>query len=110
MPIPDAECTILAAGGQEAEIHMALYAPSGRSCYSWSLDDKLHASINNSVVLASLNLSRSTQSAIEPRLVVSNNDGTVKVFDVPLRTSHPRKLEQVGTVSLNVPVNHCMFY
>lgn len=69
------------------------------------------ASINNSVMLTSLNLSKSHESCVEPRVVVSNNDKSVKFFDVAVRSSRvygaAERLVQTGQLRLEVPVNHC---
>ncbi|KAI0707284.1 hypothetical protein C8Q76DRAFT_629023 [Earliella scabrosa] len=124
--LPDTNDTLLAAGGQEAELHLSYYqcsdAPSssrptrspsrgfGRRLWEskYILD---HGSINNSVMLTSMNFARSHQSAVEPRIVVSNNDRTVKFFDVAIRSSkivddfEPRLLD-IGSLRLDVPVNH----
>ncbi|KAL0067694.1 hypothetical protein AAF712_005134 [Marasmius tenuissimus] len=54
-----------------------------------------------------MNLSRSNESSVEPKLVVSNNDSTVKFYDVPVRVRNtPRIDKEVGSLRLNVPVNH----
>ena len=63
-------------------------------------------------MLTSMNFARSHQSAVEPRIVVSNNDRTVKFFDIAVRGSktvddyEPRLLD-IGQLRLDVPVNHC---
>ncbi|KAF5363183.1 hypothetical protein D9758_008322 [Tetrapyrgos nigripes] len=103
--------TLLAAGGQEAELHLSLHnnnSSTSRRTPSWTFYDRLHASINNSVKLTSLNVTRSHESSVEPRIAISNNDCTVKFFDIPIsvRGSTISKIKDVGTVSLNAPVNH----
>ncbi|KAI0749629.1 hypothetical protein C8Q80DRAFT_636078 [Daedaleopsis nitida] len=126
--LPDSNDTLLAAGGQEAELHLSYYqaseASSSRSTRSgrppkrrfgtrlWESKYILdHGSINNSVMLTSMNFARSHQSAAEPRIVVSNNDRTVKFFDIAIRNTkgvddyEPRLLD-IGQLSLDVPVNH----
>ncbi|KAI0789926.1 hypothetical protein C8Q75DRAFT_793057 [Abortiporus biennis] len=134
--LPNTGETLLAAGGQDAELHLSLYNPppstnSYTSHYPeheqsvayrdtpqnfgrqrWRSEILLEqASINNSVHLTSLNLSKSHESSVEPRVVVSNNDRTVKFFDVSLRakTSDPAlpRLTLAGQLRLDVPVNHC---
>lgn len=69
-----------------------------------------HRSINNSVLLTSTGLARSHQSSVEPRLFVSNNDRSVKVYDVAVRSGkgegRPR-LVDAGQLKLDVPINHC---
>ena len=140
--------TLLAAGGQEAELYLALFASSPSSPSSsaspsshlvdedgrlssrhlgrrrWQLDTVLpNASINNSVYLTRLDLCRSNESSIDPRLMVSNNDRTVKFFDIALRKNYhtdsgvpnafssglPTKIPSVGELRLDVPVNHCTY-
>ena len=74
----------------------------------WEFEEHLTGSINNSVLLTSLNLTRSNESSVEPRVGISNNDGTVRLYDVPLRVQNSRRrLKEVGTVELDVPINHC---
>ncbi|KAG8213134.1 hypothetical protein J3R82DRAFT_11538 [Butyriboletus roseoflavus] len=118
--LPDSDTTLLAAGGQEAEIHLSLHQPSSRSqrredpsprlrCNNaiWQYYRKLHGSINNSVLLSSLSLTRSGESSVEPRLVVSNNDCTVRFYDVAVRgESSPKDLRQSGNLKLEEPINH----
>ncbi|KAJ8088525.1 hypothetical protein PM082_022598 [Marasmius tenuissimus] len=107
LQISDSDETLLAAGGQEAEIHLSLHDSTRSTKPSWRVDEQLHASINNSVLLTSMNLSRSNESSVEPKLVVSNNDSTVKFYDVPVRVRNtPRIDKEVGSLRLNVPVNH----
>ncbi|THU80730.1 hypothetical protein K435DRAFT_874078 [Dendrothele bispora CBS 962.96] len=103
--------TLLAAGGQEAELHLSLHSNSSsrrRTPPVWTFYDRLHASINNSVMLTSLSVAKSNESSMEPRIAISNNDCTVKFFDVPvsLRASNIQKMKDVGLVKLNAPVNH----
>ncbi|TBU45726.1 hypothetical protein BD309DRAFT_859683 [Dichomitus squalens] len=126
--LPDTNHTLLAAGGQEAELHLSYYDSSDsstststrstRSCSRgfgrrlWESKYILeNSSINNSVMLTSMSFSRSHQSAAEPRIVVSNNDRTVKFFDIAIRNGkavddyEPRLLD-IGQLHLDVPVNH----
>ena len=111
--------TLIAAGGQDTEIHLSLHTPSSSTASSgrrrrtrvqWEFEDNLQGSINNSVLLTSLSLSRSNESNVDPRVGISNNDGSVRLYDVPMRVSNTRrnrKLHEVGEVRLDVPVNHC---
>lgn len=103
---PGTDNTLLAAGGQEAELDLSLYSDGKKLL--WRHGEHLKASINNSVLLTSLSLTRSPESSVEPRLVVSNNDHTVKFFNVPIRAKRkPQHLEEIGSVRFNnVPVNH----
>ncbi|TFK93649.1 hypothetical protein K466DRAFT_80477 [Polyporus arcularius HHB13444] len=121
--LPESNDTLLAAGGQEAELHLSYYQSADHSTSTrrpsrrfgrrlWESKYILdHGSINNSVMLTSMNFTRSHQSAVEPRIVVSNNDRTVKFFDVAIRSSkavddyEPRLLD-IGQLRLDVPVNH----
>ncbi|KAJ7222945.1 hypothetical protein C8J57DRAFT_1453676 [Mycena rebaudengoi] len=104
LPIPDTDHHLLAAGGQEAEIHLSLL--DAENMQAWQVNTRLQgSSINNSILLTSLSLTDSNESSVEPRMVVSNNDCTVKFFDVPVR-ARPSTIPQVGSVRFNVPVNH----
>ena len=122
--LPETNDTLLAAGGQEAELHLSYYQSTDQSTATrrpsrrfgrrlWESKYILeHGSINNSVMLTSMNFARSHQSAVEPRIVVSNNDRTVKFFDIAVRGSktvddyEPRLLD-IGQLRLDVPVNNC---
>ncbi|KAH6913483.1 hypothetical protein BKA70DRAFT_1370005 [Coprinopsis sp. MPI-PUGE-AT-0042] len=109
---------LLAAGGQEADIHISYHTPSsnpGQTLKSvWSINEALAGSINNSVLLTSLNLTTSNQSSVEPRIAVSNNDCTVRFYDVPIWSKELRKARrngrvldsECGSLKLDVPVNH----
>ncbi|KAF9447406.1 hypothetical protein P691DRAFT_123513 [Macrolepiota fuliginosa MF-IS2] len=106
--------TLLAAGGQEAEIHLSYHTiPSSKGARSrpvWQMEQRLQGSINNSVFLTSLSLTRAHQSAVEPRVGISNNDCTIRLYEVPIRTqSQKRSLRPIGCLRLDVPINHCTF-
>jgi len=123
--LPDSDDTLLAAGGQEAELHLSLFSSTSQACRGdpsyrprnrcfgrkqWESTYGIEpGSINNSVLLTSLSLTGSHQSSVEPRVIVSNNDRTVKFFDVAVRRSKgdslPR-LSDAGQLRLDVPVNH----
>lgn len=112
MTIPGTDHTILAAGGQEAEIHLSCYSASkssrhSRSQLQWQYDDRINGSINNSLLLTSLSMCHSNESSAEPRIAVSNNDGTVRFFDIPIRSETFTSLPESGCVRLAVPINHC---
>lgn len=122
MKVPGTDTTLLAAGGQETEIHLSLHGPpsppeepqSRRSnrkgtTQLWRFEGALvGASILNSVLLTSMNLTRSNESSIEPRVVISNNDETVKFYDVPVRgNTRPSSIKEAGVLQLGTPVNHC---
>ncbi|KAF8347104.1 hypothetical protein F5887DRAFT_48569 [Amanita rubescens] len=87
------------------------FRPSSTSKLIWQFSKRLeNCSINNSVVLTdTLGLAYSNESSVEPRVIVSNNDFTIKLFDVPLRTTgskHTRNLKEVGSLKLSVPVTY----
>jgi hypothetical protein len=98
--LSDSSNTLIAAGGQDTEIHLSLHSPS-RPRALWQFSRKLYGSINNSVLLA-----RAFNSSHEPRLVVSNNDWTVRLYDLPLRVRWAQDLRCCGTLALEEPVNH----
>ncbi|CCM01911.1 uncharacterized protein FIBRA_03982 [Fibroporia radiculosa] len=125
--LPNSNDTLLAAGGQDAELYLSLFSstiharrPDGLSCgptrgfgrKRWEFKVPIeHGSINNSVLLTSLNLAGSHESSVEPRVIISNNDRTVKFFDVAVRNSGKgasgaSMLRDVGQLRLDVPVNH----
>ncbi|OJA08493.1 hypothetical protein AZE42_02854 [Rhizopogon vesiculosus] len=97
--LPDSSHSLLAAGGQDTEIHLSLQSPL-RNRALWQFSRRLSGSINNSVLL-----SPAFDGSHEPRLVVSNNDWTVRIYDVPLR-KEPQDLRCCGTLRLEEPVNH----
>ncbi|TFK69931.1 hypothetical protein BDN72DRAFT_896837 [Pluteus cervinus] len=103
--------TLLAAGGQEAEVHLSMHAPSSSPHRSprmlWQYETRLQGSINNSVLLTSLSLNRSNESSPEPRIAISNNDCYVRFYDIPIRANSTKRHPiHVGEVELDVPVNH----
>ncbi|KAI0313643.1 hypothetical protein OF83DRAFT_513177 [Amylostereum chailletii] len=130
LQIPDSNERLLAAGGQDAELHLSIHTRRGaptrrdlsdgipprsddraRTRRLWQYDGMLSGSINNSVLLSSLSLTRSHESSAEPRVAVSNNDCTIKFFDVNVRGSKgvdgpPKRISEVGMLRLDVPVNH----
>ncbi|KAJ7016950.1 WD40-repeat-containing domain protein [Mycena alexandri] len=103
LQVPNTDQTLLAAGGQDAEIYLSLLTSDSRS--TWQLSTHLEGSINNSILLTSLSLTDSNQNSAEPRMAVSNNDRVVMFFDVPIRSRAPT-INPVGAVRFNVPVNH----
>ncbi|KAH9945123.1 uncharacterized protein BXZ73DRAFT_86676 [Epithele typhae] len=131
--LPDTNDTLLAAGGQNGQLHLSYFrspdsysTPTAsrpmRTCARgfgrrlWeSTCDLKHMAINNSVMLTSMNFARSNQSSVEPRIVVSHNENTVKFFDIAWR-KHPNgdanpsgndgRIIDVGQLRLDVPVNH----
>ncbi len=128
--LPDTKETLLAVGGQEAELHLSLYSPASSPYMGgeegaqreparyfgrqrWKFQVQLDgASINNSVLLTSLSLNGSHESSAEPRVVVSNHDRTDKFFDVAVRSGRNgdntlKRLAIAGMLKLDVPVNHC---
>lgn len=113
LAVADSNDVLLAAGGQEAEIHLSMHAPGSsrhRHNVLWQHDFQMAGSINNSVLLTSLSLTRSHESSVEPRIGISNNDCTVKFYDVPMRLQNTKRtLREVGSLRLDVPVNHCSY-
>jgi hypothetical protein len=125
LQIPDTDERLLATGGQDSELHLSIHSrrtssPRNSSntaspCPTrrlWQYDNVLSGSINNSVLLTSLSLTRSNESSAEPRVAISNNDCTVKFFDVNVCGAKgvdgpPKRINEVGTLQLDVPVNHC---
>lgn len=126
LTLPDSGDTLLAAGGQEAELYLSLFSPSSQTCGQdgaaprprqgfgsklWESKYTIkHGSINNSVLLTSLSLTGAHQSSAEPRVIVSNNDKTVKFFDIAVRREWEdraaSRLVDAGQLRLDVPVNH----
>ncbi|KAG9315176.1 hypothetical protein JVU11DRAFT_4303 [Chiua virens] len=111
--LPGSDAVLLAAGGQEAEVHLSLHHPTSRSqrredpsprlpCNSsiWQYYKKLHGSINNSVSLSSLSLTRSAESSVEPRLICVSTTVAVRV------ELSPKDLRQSGNLRLDEPINH----
>jgi hypothetical protein len=72
--------------------------PSHGSRRSWQYNGVLSGSINNSILLTSLSLTCSNESSAEPHIAVSNNDCTIKFFDVNMR----------GTKGVDVPPKRIM--
>lgn len=113
LPIPDSPNTLMAAGGQDADLHLSLHSPTSSSSSHrrvsrshWQYNAQLRGSINNSVMLTSLSLTKSRTSSVEPRMAVSNNDCTVKFFDVNIRGSDSSRIKEIGSLKIDVPVNH----
>ena len=69
------------------------------------------ASINNSVLVTSHNLSPATlygssSPSTQPRLFVSNNDQTLKVFNVATADERPPHISPAGILKIPTPMNH----
>ena len=123
LDVPDSDERVLAAGGQDAELHLSIHSrhASPRDSSSlqahaprrlWQYDGVLSGSINNSVLLISLSLTRSNESSAEPRVAVSNNDYTVKFYDINVHGAKsvdgpPKRISDAGTLWLDIPVNRC---
>ncbi|KAG6902082.1 hypothetical protein C0995_004583 [Termitomyces sp. Mi166 len=110
LPIEGTDDTLLAAGGQKAEIHLSYHSPLSaryrQNAVVWHKDLSTSGSINNSVLLTSMSLTRSNESSVEPRLCISNNDSTVKLYNVSLRRTSKTIIDEVGCMHLGVPINH----
>lgn len=77
--LPDSTTTLLAAGGQDAELHLSLHSLSPSSSTSsspphhrssrphWQYQTQLQGSINNSVMLTSLSLTKVNTPAASNR-------------------------------------------
>lgn len=120
--LPDSTTTLFAAGGQDAELHISLHSSSSSSSTSsssphhrssrphWQYQTQLQGSINNSVMLTSLSLTKASISSVEPRVAVSNNDCSVKFFEVNVRSPDASpassRLKDLGVLRIDVPVNH----
>lgn len=66
-------CGLIAAGGQSGELALKSASPSSKWCHQITEG----SNINNSIHIAP-----SPLSSTSPRLLVSNNDETVKIFEV----------------------------
>ena len=88
--------TLVAVGGQDAELHLSLHSSSSSSSSSssychrssrphWQYKTQLQGSLNDSVMLTSLSLTKANVSSAELRVVVNNNDCSVKFFEVNIR-------------------------
>ncbi|KAG6868181.1 hypothetical protein C0993_006476 [Termitomyces sp. T159_Od127] len=104
LPIEGTDDSLLAAGGQQAEIHLSYHRPNASV---WNKEISIFgAEMNNSVLLTSMSLTKSNESSVEPRLCISNNDRTVKLYSVPLRSFPKTIIDEVGCMHLGVPINH----
>ena len=104
MRLPDSDSTIFAAGGQKSELHLSIHT-SGHETSRF--ETNLGCSINNSVLLTTLNLTGSPEGAVEPRIVISNNNQTVKLYDVAVRVLNGNPISPCGQLHLPYFVNHC---
>jgi hypothetical protein len=94
---------LLAAGGQGADIFLGYDPthPSTPDSPPAACHTRLQrASINNALLITS-----SFSSSAEPSLIVSNNDCTIKHFDISTR-AHTLGLELSGELRFNTPINH----
>jgi len=74
----------------------------------WNIDTRMEGTINNSVLLTSMSLATSHESSVEPRIGISNNDCTFRLYDIPMRVhNNRRRVIPVGEVRFDVPINHC---
>jgi hypothetical protein len=94
------DTTLYVAGGHDGELHVSLHQ-YGSDKALWHREQRLRTSINNSVFLTHAGSSAA-------RIGVSNNDRSVRFFEVPLRVT-TGAWQEVGHVKSTVPVNHCMF-
>lgn len=87
---PGQQCTLLAAGGQSAELHLSLHSPNfEHRLWEYHLHIK-KASINNSVLVLPPSpqprgfASKTTSKPLTMRVLVSNNDRAVKFYEVDI--------------------------
>jgi hypothetical protein len=121
--LPDSDEFLLAAGGQNSELHLSLHRadPLGARCTQTRWADssrRIGGSINNAVAFSSalngpassLSMGKPADSVVEPTLVVNNNDSTVSLFDVAVRRADKAlgRLHARGKVISSTPINHCM--
>lgn len=84
------------AGGNNAELYVG--TSSGSCSTSTTLPQ---ASINNSLLITT------NPGSPHPRLFISNNDSSVKVFDVVINEEAVQPvLYPVGMMRVNTPINH----
>lgn len=107
LPIEGTDDTLLAAGGQRAEIHLSYHSPLRPNAPVWHNEASIFGDINNSVLLTSMSLTKSNESSIEPRLCISNNNHRVKLYNVPLRSFPKTGIDEVGCMEFKVAINHC---
>lgn len=92
-------------------IHQQNHHPSlsGRPHMNWEfLCRESTETMNNSVLLTSCNLTRSHESSVNPCLLVSDNDGSITLYDIPLSNTSRQEAHKVGhVVTKDVAVNHC---
>ncbi|TRM66067.1 hypothetical protein BD626DRAFT_486643 [Schizophyllum amplum] len=101
--LPDTDATLFAAGGQKSELHLSVHTAGHETS---RFEANLGCSINNSVLLTTLNLTGSPESSAEPRIVISNNNQTVKLYDVAVRVSSGSPIQSCGQLHLPYFVNH----
>lgn len=121
---PNDQDTLYAAGGSwNADLHLSYHrGKSGTSRALWQKDAKLRGTLNNSVLLT-----KNHGSGVEPRVGVTNNDFTFRMYDCAVRT-HGRgdmsnggdededeeddgqMLECVGALGLDNCVNYGAFH
>lgn len=106
---PNDEDTLYAAGGSwNADLHLSYHRPNTSegdgSMMVWQRDAKLHGTLNNSVLLT-----KGNTSAVEPRVGVTNNDRTFRMYDCAVRTNGVRPLENYDVDDQRVrPVLQCV--
>ncbi|RXW20709.1 hypothetical protein EST38_g5148 [Candolleomyces aberdarensis] len=78
---PNDEDTLYAAGGSwNADLHLSYHKGKSRGAL-WQKDTKLRGTLNNSVLLT-----KNHGSGVEPRVGVTNNDYTFRMYDCAVRT------------------------
>lgn len=125
--IPAINRTLYASGGQNAELNITSVCEdklNPRDTGDWyrprrevefTRETNLGSSINNSVLLTT---SGEDYTRPEPRVVVSNNDCTVRFYDIAMgygqeangragRGSSKGSVSQIGCVKFPAAINHC---
>lgn len=115
---------LIVAGGGNGELYIgaladssqsSLVPSSGPSCSSpqiqWSHTTKLStASINNSLLITRNDLTPSGPlpdlTKGHPRLFVSNNDESIKVFNISVSGATQGRMVPAGSIRVGTPVNH----
>ena len=116
---------LIAAGGQRTEIYIAPISSlaSAPERGAWELSTSFRGSINNSIFITNLTLSTNPyastyddlqyMSSVNPRLFVSNNDQSLRVFNIATNLvcsdtgKSIARLSKAGAVELKTCVNHC---
>lgn len=118
---------LIVAGGGNGELYIGALADSSQSSLvpssdpsfsspqiQWSHTTKLStASINNSLLITRNDLTPSGPlpdlTNGHPRLFVSNNDESIKVFNISVSGATQGRMVPAGSIRVGTPVNHSKF-